>query len=204
MTSPGRVWLLACALLAAAALLSGQLQLHTVDWQPGLAAQQPWRWWSAALVHWDRMHLLLNLAGLVIVAAWGFSARAPMQAVMAWAASWPFTHLALLAQPDLLHYAGLSGLLHAGVAVVATWVLGTAAGNSRAQHIAGFVLVGLMGKLLYEEPWNLADPAGLEQGYLTTSWPFAVASLAHVSGAAAGVLFTMLALARENKRMRRL
>ena len=39
--------------------------------------------------------------------------------VAAWACAWPLTQLGLLVRPDLLHYGGLSGVLHAGAAIVA-------------------------------------------------------------------------------------
>ena len=40
-------------------------------------------------------------------------------AALAWALAWPLTHLALLAEPALLRYGGLSGVLRAGAAVAA-------------------------------------------------------------------------------------
>lgn len=40
----GRLWLALCALLALAATLAWVLPAQTLDWQPTLAARQPWRW----------------------------------------------------------------------------------------------------------------------------------------------------------------
>ena len=43
----------------------------------------------------------------------------------------PLTQLGLLMRPDLLHYGGLSGVLHAGVAAAALWLVrASAAGAS--------------------------------------------------------------------------
>jgi hypothetical protein len=39
--------------------------------------------------------------------------------VAAWVCAWPLTQLGLLMRPDLSHYGGLSGVLHAGAAIVA-------------------------------------------------------------------------------------
>jgi hypothetical protein len=93
-------------------------------------------------------------------------------------------HLGLWVQPALTHYGGLSGVLHAGVAVVAVHLLWR---PSRAQrHIGALVLAGLAIKLMSEEPWTgaISRPAG---------WDVAVAPLAHVSGVVAGSVIAGLA-----------
>lgn len=183
-------WPLACALLAAFVLTVQALPAEAfahLDWQPALAAQQPWRWWSAALLHWSAWHLVANLAGLAVLAWFGWAARLPWLAVLAWFAAWPWLHLALLAWPELLHYAGLSGLLHAGVAVAATW--GVARFEPQQRRIAELVGVGLVIKLLAEQPWD--EPvAG------TGGWGAMTAPSAHASGAVAGLVCALLALAR--------
>ena len=62
--------------------------------------------------------MLANMLGLVVVAVLGRVAQVPAVVALAWLVSWPLLHLALLMQPALAHYGGLSGVLHAGVAVV--------------------------------------------------------------------------------------
>ena len=96
-------------------------------------------------------------------------------------------------QPALAHYGGLSGVLHAGVAVVAVHLLAT---GPRAQRsIALAILGGLVLKIAIEAPWAqvLRHPAG---------WDIAVAPLAHATGAIAGALCSAVAegLARRRKK----
>lgn len=174
-------WLLLAALVALpavpAALRPGSDAL--LDWQPGLWASEFWRCWSAAWVHYSRLHLSANLAGAALVAALGWAVRVPPRAALAWAMAWPLTHLALLAEPQLLHYGGLSGVLHAGTAVAAV-TLAKRAG--RGERRLGWAIAGvLVVKLASEAPWRapLVWPAG---------WDIAVAPLAHAAGAVAGAL----------------
>jgi rhomboid family GlyGly-CTERM serine protease len=155
-----------------------------LDWQPSLSGSQPWRAWSAGLVHFSELHLAANLAGCVLVAALGLTARVPTRCVVAWALAWPALHLGLWVQPALTHYGGLSGVLHAGVAVVAVHLL---LRPSRAQRrIGALVLAGLAIKLVSEAPWAgaISRPDG---------WDVTVAPLAHVSGALAGSVIAGLA-----------
>jgi rhomboid family GlyGly-CTERM serine protease len=179
------MWIAASALLGLGALAGLGLPPAALDWQPTLASSEPWRAWSAAIVHLSALHLAANLAGVALVAALGFVARVPRRSVLAWFVAWPLTHLALLARPDLIHYAGLSGVLHAGVAVVAVHLIATARGLRRAIGLA--LLGGLALKVAGETPWAaeaLRHPAG---------WDIAVAPFAHASGLVAGALASALA-----------
>lgn len=179
-------WVAVAVVAALGALAGWLLPAAAIDWQPALAWREPWRWWSAAFVHWSPLHLAANLAGAALVAAFGRAARMPARAALAWLAAWPLAHGALLAQPALAHYGGLSGVLHAGVAAAATWLV--AAGQGRPRLIGGAVLAALTVKILLERPWAgpLAQPAG---------WDIAIAPLAHAAGAVAGVACTLAALA---------
>lgn len=132
------------------------------------------------------MHLAANLGAAVAVAAFGWAARLPRAAALAWAAAWPLTHLGLLWRSELAHYGGLSGVLHAGVAVAVAWLLWR--GHGRRRAIGAVVGAGLALKLLLEQPWGLA----LRQ---TTDWDIAVAPLAHATGALAGLLCAAVAMA---------
>ncbi len=173
-----RAWAALCALLATGALLAATMPSAAADWQPGLALAEPWRWWTAAFVHWSALHLGANLAGLALVAALGWRVRCDRHATLAWALAWPLTHLGLLAQPALAHYGGLSGVLHAGVAVLAVQLLGQ---PGRTRRIGAVVLAGLLAKVLLETPWR--EPLRSVPG-----WDIPIAPLAHASGAAAGLL----------------
>ncbi|MBC7726002.1 MAG: rhombosortase [Microbacteriaceae bacterium] len=151
-----------------------------LDWQPTLALQQPWRCITAAWVHLSGRHLVGNLAGIVLVAAFGRAAGCGGRATLAWAGAWPLTHAALALQPTLGHYGGLSGLLHAGVAVACWQLLRGGRGQRRA--VGAAVLATLVLKLLLEAPWQ-GGP--LRHG---PGWDIAIAPLAHSSGALAGLL----------------
>ncbi|MDQ6683997.1 MAG: rhombosortase [Pseudomonadota bacterium] len=147
------------------------------DWQPGLALAEPWRAWSAAFVHFSGLHLAANLAGLALVVAYGWAGNLPLRSSLAWLLAWPLTHAALLLRPELLHYGGLSGVLHAGVAVAAVTLL-TMPRQSRRWIGAATLLVVVI-KVLLETPWGptLRRPEG---------WDIAVAPFAHAAGLLVG------------------
>lgn len=170
------------ALLAAAGWLQADLAARAWAWLPAQAFSQPWRWWLAAGLHFSPMHLLANGGGLALLAVLGRRAGCGTRDALAWALAWPLTHLGLLLQPALQHYGGLSGVLHAGVAVacVALW-----RDRQRARRRVGMLLLaGLLAKVLLEAPWQgVRQPEG---------WDIAVAPLAHATGAAAGLACALL------------
>ncbi|EHR73409.1 Rhomboid family [Burkholderiales bacterium JOSHI_001] len=176
-------WLALAALLAAGALVASALPRQALDWQPQLALSQPWRLITAAWVHWSPLHLLANVLGCAAVAAWGWRAHCDRHDALAWAAAWPLSHLVLLAQPQLLHYGGLSGVLHAGVVVAAVRLLFDGPAWPRAIALA--VIGGLGLKVVLEAPWQ----GPLRQ---VPGWDIAIAPLAHIGGAAAGLLCALL------------
>jgi rhomboid family GlyGly-CTERM serine protease len=178
-----RAWLGLSALLAAGALLGWFVPSPLLDWQPGRVVAEPWRWFTASWVHWSTMHLGGNLAATALVALFGVSAGVPPRAALAWLLAVPLTHLGLLLQPTLLHYGGLSGVLHAGVAVVLVHLLRDTRGRPRS--IGAMVTLGVLMKLLLEEPWG----APLRQ---TPGWDIAIAPLAHATGTLAGALAALL------------
>lgn len=180
-----RSWLVLTALLMGGSLLAFAVPATWWDWQPALALAQPWRAVTAAWVHWSEQHLGANLLAAAVVGAYGWTAQLPRQQAWAWAAAWPLTHLGLLARPELLHYGGLSGVLHAGVAIVCLQLLARARGRRR--WIGAGVALGLVIKLVSEKPWG----AALRH---SDDWDIAVAPLAHATGALAGLLCGALAL----------
>jgi rhomboid family GlyGly-CTERM serine protease len=182
---PAALWLLISAALGLGSVLVWWADRSLLEWQPQRAWPEAWRWWSAALVHFTPMHLGLNLLATALVAAYGWAARVPGVVALAWVASWPFTHLALLAKPELAHYGGLSGILHAGVAATTLWLV--MRGDGAQRFIGWLMLIGQSIKLLVEEPWGVAIQAPSELDV-------AVAPLAHASGSIAGALCTLLAL----------
>jgi rhomboid family GlyGly-CTERM serine protease len=176
---PAWPWWALCGAAAGGALLAQGVDPAMLRWQPELAFSQPWRCISAAWVHLSPLHLAANLLGTALLATLGTVAGCGRRAAAAWALAWPLTHLALLLQPSLPSYGGLSGWLHAGVAVAAWQLLRGARGQR--QLIGAALLAGLLAKVLLEAPWlgALRQVAG---------WDIAIAPLAHASGAAAGLL----------------
>lgn len=188
-------WLvLVWALLSTALWLNLQAQedfgqappFALLDWQPGLWLKQPWRLWTAALVHWSGAHLLLNLLGCAALIAWGHAALLGARQTVAWLLAWPVTQLLLATAPSLLRYGGLSGALHAGVAIGAWALVSQCQGQRRVVGV--LVLSGLALKLFFEEPL-LAQWLGLNVQALPLAGApgFAVASYAHFTGAVAGL-----------------
>ena len=173
------------AVLGLGALALSGAPREALDWQPGLAASQPWRLWTAGLVHLTPGHLLANLVGCAVVGAFGTAARSSVASVVAWALAWPMGHAALAALPQLEHYAGLSGVLHAGVVVAALPLLWR--GASRRRWIGAAVLAGLAVKLFLERGWS--SPVQQVPG-----WAFPIAGAAHLTGALAGLVCGSLAL----------
>ena len=103
----------------------------------------------------------------------------PAHIVGAWLLAWPLTQWGLLVRPELTHYGGLSGVLHAGVAAVALHLL--VVGPRRRRIVGLALLVGLTIKVFGEVPWGPAvtHPPG---------WDIAIAPIAHASGTLAGLL----------------
>lgn len=175
-----RAWAALAAALALASCLAFMLGSATaLDWQPALAWRQPWRAWSSAWVHYSVLHLVANLMGCLLVAALGVVARVPLRIVVAWFIAWPLTQFGLLLRPELLHYGGLSGVLHAGVAAVAVSLIAEGRGSRRLIGIG--VLLGVGIKVFLEAPWGDA----LRH---STGWDIAVAPFAHLTGLVAGAL----------------
>lgn len=180
----GWAWSALALSLVFGAVLLWPVPHERIDWQPGLWLQQPWRAVTAVFVHYSGLHLAANLAGGVLVSALGHAARVPIRCVIAWGVAWPLTQLGLLLQPELIHYGGLSGVLHAGVAVVAVHLLVCGPVNQR--RIAAVILAVLAAKVLHEAPW---------QGALQhrEGWDIAIAPLAHATGVVSGAICAALA-----------
>lgn len=180
---PGVAWLGMAALLAAGSLALRGADAAAWDWQPALWPTQAWRVWTAACLHWSPQHLQMNLLGAALMAVLGWRATTRAADAAAWALAWPLTQVGLVLQPALQHYAGLSGVLHAGAAIVACRLLKT--GPTRARRIGALLGAGLVLKLALETPWRGATQAvaGLD---------FALAPVAHVSGAVMGLLCFLL------------
>jgi hypothetical protein len=142
--------------------------------------------WTAAFVHWSSAHLFLNLLACLALGAWGHTLGLGRLLTLAWFAAWPLTHLLLSFSSSVEHYGGLSGVLHAGVAIGVLKLLSQAAGTSR--WIGAAVGLGLMVKLVLEVP-ILCESLGLIfRGSTVMGAPSVrVAGEAHLAGVVAGL-----------------
>ena len=185
MIADARGWVAVAAGFAACALIGSVIDPASIDWQPALAWRQPWRAFTAVGVHYSAAHLVGNLAGVALAGVFGVAALVPKRLAWAWLAAWPLTHVGLLVRPDLAHYGGLSGVVHAGVAIVIVHLL--ASGTRRQRLVGSAVALGFGAKLLSEAPWGeaLRHPSG---------WDIAVAPIAHTTGALAGAVCAAVAL----------
>lgn len=167
-----------CVALATLCLLAWPLPREPLDWRPDLFAAQPWRAVTAAFLHWTPVHLGANLAGCAVVALLGWRAALGRREAVAGLIALPLTQLGLLLRPELLRYAGLSGELHALVAIAALTLMKRA---GRDRLIGGAIALGLVAKLALEHPLGPVLRA-------TPGFDFPVAPFAHLTGAVAGVL----------------
>lgn len=220
-TPDGRAWMLVAALLAAGALgvaALGDAARTTLDWQPATLVAQPWRAWTAAWVHLGTTHLVANLGAVGLLALLGRRAGLGPRDATAWALAWPLTHALMSAAATawpagfgawLPHVAGMSGVLHAGVAIAALSLAGrrdepasvAASADAdapvhpeaaappyvegpdprRARLVGRMLLVGLAAKVIAESPWDLAPRLDAVLG-------IAVAPEVHLAGALAGAI----------------
>jgi rhomboid family GlyGly-CTERM serine protease len=187
LTERGSVaWLVLSGILAAGACAGWWVNPENLAWNAELNASQPWRHFTAAWAHLSGAHLVANLAGALVVALFGAAAPCTARDTWAWLAAWPLTHVLLSLQNDLRLYAGLSGVLHAGVVIACMALLTRRRGSARL--IGGAVLAGLFVKLLGEDALSAAVQH-------SPDWGFPVAVLAHASGAAAGLFCAAVAWA---------
>ena len=158
--------------------------MAALQWDSALWLQRPWTLWTAAFAHLSGGHLLANLLALAALAILGWSLRVGRAAAVALLAAWPLGTLALLAWPEVRQYSGLSGLIHAAIAVL--WA--DAALHRKAYPLSFIVFAGMLLKLLSEHAWNTPiafDPA----------WGFNVVYASHLSGTLAGAMCGVAAVA---------
>lgn len=157
-----------------------------LEWWAAGARHEPWRAFTAAFVHYDLQHLAANLAGCAVVALFGWAGRLPVRAALAAALAWPLTHALLLWAPGLTRYGGLSGVLHAAVAVAAVALM--LQGGRRQRGVGAAVWAGLLLKVLLEAPWTGAVQT-------LPGWNIPIAVAAHAAGLVSGTLVMALAAA---------
>ncbi|MFK7730026.1 MAG: rhombosortase [Pseudomonadales bacterium] len=176
------------ALLASALILavSVGLQLLPHDWQlllrferAGFASFELWRLLSGHLIHLSWNHLLLNAAGLILLAILFESAWQAKDVVFGGAFSALSISLGIyLWFPDVGWYVGLSGVLHAwfAIACIRLW--------PAQRGFASILLFALLTKLVFE---NIVTPA-TDTGWLGGE----VIEQAHLLGASSGLLYALI------------
>jgi membrane associated rhomboid family serine protease len=137
--------------------------------------------WSTSLVHLSGAHLLANLLALAVLAVLGACLDAGRAATLALLVAWPLGTLALLGWPQVAGCSGMSGLLHAMVAVL--WAHTALRGSAKPVSYVIFAVLAL--KLLSEHAWS--QPIAFDP-----NWGFNVVYAAHLTGAASGALFGLL------------
>ena len=188
-----------CALLgggsALVAWLTGvappvpELPVHPLAWEAALWMRHPWTLWTAAWVHTSMGNLGGNLLAIALIAVAGAALGARRPSAMALLAAWPLSTLALLAWPQVTHYSGLGGPIHAAAAVLGMH----AASRPALKPYSPLLFCALGLKLAVERAWT--QPVAFDP-----SWGFNVVYAAHLTGtlagAACGALATLLARPR--------
>jgi hypothetical protein len=106
----------------------------------------------------------------------GYATGAGRAAALAWLLCWPLVTASLALWPSVKSYAGLSGLIHAGVGVV----MAHTAVFAIAKPVAFVLGCGLALKLLTERAWQ--TPIAF-----SPDWGFNVVYGAHLSGTLLGL-----------------
>lgn len=184
-------WLVLCALHGVLSMLVWWARAGTVDaltWRADGWLDQPWTLWTSSWVHLNTPHLIGNQVALGALAALGWIVRPTLACALAWLLAWPLLQLSLLLWPQIGYAVGLSGVLHAGAAVMGVQLLLKRVAVPKARRWGGLLLMGLLLKLWAESPW--AYPVVWDGGS-----EMSVVQAAHLGGVVWGLVFG-LALGR--------
>ena len=187
-----KLWLSVCVCHAVASMLVWWMGERLPDWLIWRAdhwLDRPWTLWTSAWVHMNTQHLISNQLAVGALAAMAWVLKPGLRASAAWLAAWPLVPLVLPLWPHVGYYAGLSGLIHAAVAVVGVYLLAGRSAVPVARRWGLMLLAGLLAKLLYERSWQWpvvwSDGLGIS-----------VVQSAHLVGAVGGALLMGLLLHR--------
>ncbi|MDX5408024.1 MAG: rhombosortase [Chromatiaceae bacterium] len=167
-----------CMLLLA--LIPDNWQLVLQYQRSALEQGQLWRTISGHLLHANHWHLLLNLAGLLLVLLLHgryFLARQLLAQWLVYALA--ISALLYLFSTNIYSYVGLSGVLHAML------TLGAIKDVQQRDHSGYLLLAGLLAKVAYEQ-WQGPDAE------LASLIGADVAIDAHLYGVISGVLVAIL------------
>lgn len=180
------LWVALCGLLAAGSVLVWALDAgYQLAWQAASWRQTPWTLWSAPLLHLSAVHMLGNLLALAALALLGVVIPLGARAALALFLAWPLSTASLMAWPEVTRYVGLSGLVHAGVAIV--WLHARQA--PVAQRWSPLLLAALLLKLVTEQAW--VYPVSFDP-----YWNINVVAAGHLGGAVTGLVCGAICLIR--------
>ena len=177
-------WLWLCGLHAALSLLVWWSPAGLADaltWRSSDWTSRPWTLWTSAWVHLNLPHLVGNVLAMGGLAAAGWVLRPGARCTFAWLLAWPLTQVSLLLWPQVGYAVGLSGLMHAGVLVLAVQVALVRLPIRGARFWGWLLVVVVLSKVLIERGWSqpIVWDAGNE---------LSVVQAAHVTGAFWGVV----------------
>jgi rhomboid family GlyGly-CTERM serine protease len=144
----------------------------------------PWTLWTAPLVHLSVAHALANcfaLAALLGMAALGGGKPLLLRYLIGLLIAWPLSTLSLMLCPQVSYYVGLSGLVHAGVALLGVFLL------QGSRYLGLTLLLGLAVKLWQEQAW-------VQPVVWSADWGFHVVVVAHLYGAVVGLVVGAVAV----------
>jgi rhomboid family GlyGly-CTERM serine protease len=182
-------WILSAVILLLA-LLPETVQSWLIYERNALLQGQIWRAFSAHLLHSNHWHLLMNIAGLLLVMLLhGGYYRWRMLLLLWFFCAGTISSMLYLFSPQIHVYVGLSGLLHAMLA------MGAIKDIQLNQRSGILLLVGLLAKVLWEQ-WQGPDLALAE--LINAS----VATDAHLYGVVAGLItgLSLLVIAISGKK----
>lgn len=159
-------------------MLSLLIECFALDRQAGVS-NLLWRWLTAHIVHFSAMHWLLNLVGLIAIAAINRSFLLSRQGGLCFVllCLWVSAGIWWL-NPEISRYAGLSGVLHG------LFVISIVKAPGFSSILKGFLLLLWGVKVLFEQ-LGIID--------LSTTGELlavAVAKDAHLYGLAGGILIS--------------
>ena len=167
---------LLCALLYVAGLFTPSVDTLLAYRRSDISDGQWWRLITGNLLHTNHWHLLMNIAGLLLVMLLhGGYYRWRMFLLLWLFCAGTISSMLYLFSPQIHSYVGLSGLLHAMLA------MGAIKDIQLKQRSGILLLAGLLAKVLWEQ-WQGPDPALAE--LINAS----VATDAHLYGVVAGVI----------------
>lgn len=192
-SQPSRWWLWLCVLHGMASMLvwwAGEPVAQVLTWRAGESWERPWTWWTTAWVHLHTPHLIGNQLVIGVLVAWAWWMRPDRALAVAWGLAWPISTLLLNGWPQVGYCIGLSGVLHAGLAMMGLFMVmewGQRAHHPHQRWWGVLLWVGVGLKLLMEQAWS--SPVVWDN-----TANVSVVRAVHLTGALSGVLVGWLAM----------